>query len=49
MNFNESFRKNVTYDNTKSYKKAELHPLSGKHNFGKTIVGAKSTSQSFKC
>ena len=28
--------KNVTYDNIKSLQKAELHPLSRKHNFGKT-------------
>ena len=27
MNFNEIFRQNVTCDNIKSYKKAELHPL----------------------
>ena len=27
-NFNEIFRKDVTYDNIKSHKKARLHPLS---------------------
>ena len=26
-NFNEIFRKDVTYDNIKSYKKPESHPL----------------------
>ena len=33
MNFNEIFRKNVTYDNIKSLKKSGFHPLSGKHSF----------------
>ena len=28
-NFNGIFSKNVTYDNIKSHKKPELHPLSG--------------------
>ena len=42
MNFNEIFRKNdVTYDNIKSYKTAELRPLSRKHNFGKTTGGCQ--------
>ena len=35
-NFNEIFRKDVAYDNIKNHKKAELHPLSRKHIFGKT-------------
>ena len=35
-NFNEIFRKDVTYDNIKSHKKPGLHPLSEKCIFGKT-------------
>ena len=27
MNFNEIFRKNVTYDNIKRHKKSRFHPL----------------------
>ena len=34
MNFKETFRKNVTYDN-KSRQKSGLHTLSRKHNSGK--------------
>ena len=30
-NFNEAFRKDVAYDNIKSHKKLEVHPLSRKH------------------
>ena len=30
------FRKDVTYDDIKSHKKAGLHPLSEKYIFGKT-------------
>ena len=30
-NFNETFRKYVSYDNIKCHKKAGLQPLSGKH------------------
>ena len=33
--FNEIFRKNVAYHNSKSYKKPELHPLSRRYIFGK--------------
>ena len=36
MNFNEIFRKNVTHNNIKSHQKSGLHPLSRKHNIGKT-------------
>ena len=36
FDFNETFRKNVTYDNTKSHQKSGLHPRSRKHNFEKT-------------
>ena len=40
-NFNEIFRKDVTYDNIKSHKKLELHTLSRRYIFGKiTKVGA---------
>ena len=34
-NFNEIFRKDVTYDNIKIYKIAELHSLSRKYIFEK--------------
>ena len=37
MDFNEIFRKYVTYDNIKSELKSGLHPPSRKHNFGKTL------------
>ena len=43
-NFNEVFRKGVTYDNIKSYKKPEFHPLFIRYIFGKTTregLGAK--------
>ena len=40
MNVNEIFRKNDTYDNIISQPKSRLHPLSRKHNFGKTTEGA---------
>ena len=35
MNFNEMFRKNVTYGIIKSNKKSRLCPLPRKHNLGK--------------
>ena len=35
-NFNEIFRKNVSYDNIKSYKKPGLYPLVRKCSFGET-------------
>ena len=35
-NFNEIFRKDVTYDNIKILKKRGLHPLSRRYIFGKT-------------
>ena len=44
MNFNEFFRKNVTYDDIKSHPKSGLQPLSRKHNFGKTTDGIKLTT-----
>ena len=37
-NFNEVFMKNVTYDNIKSHKEAEVYPLSRKYIFGKTTA-----------
>ena len=41
-NFNEIFRKNMSYDNIKSYKKTGLNPLSRKYSLGKTTgVGVK--------
>ena len=48
MNFNEIFRKNVTYDNIKSHQKSGLHPLSRKYNFGRTIEGVKYTPGIFR-
>ena len=39
MNFNEIFRKNITYVDIKSQQKLGLHPFSRKHNFGKTRGG----------
>ena len=38
-NFNEIFRKDVTYDNIKSHKKPGLHPVPEKHIFGKITGG----------
>ena len=38
-NLYESFRKDVTYDNIKSHKKAGLHSFSRKHIFEKTTGG----------
>ena len=40
-NFNEIFRKNVTYDNIKSDLKSWLHLPSKIHNSGKTTGGVK--------
>ena len=37
--FNKIIRKDVNYDNIKSHKKAELHPLSIRYIFGKTTGG----------
>ena len=34
--FNEIFRKDLTYDNTKSHKKPGLHPLFRRYIFGKS-------------
>ena len=42
-NFNEIFRKNVNYDNIKSHKKSEFHPLFRRYIFGKTTGGVKLT------
>ena len=41
MNFNEVFRKNVTYGNIKCQKITGLSPFSGKYTFGKTLVGGE--------
>ena len=38
-NFNGIFRKDVTYDNIKSYKKAGFHPLFRRYIFRKTTGG----------
>ena len=35
-NFNEVFRKDVTYDNIKSYKKTGFHSLFKRYDFRKT-------------
>ena len=40
MNFNEVFRKLVTYDNIESKKKTGLHPFFEKRIFGKTSGGS---------
>ena len=40
MNFNETFRKDVTYDNIKSHKKPGIQPLSRRYIFGKTTGGS---------
>ena len=34
-NLNEIFKKDVTYDNITSHKKAEFHPLFRRYIFGK--------------
>ena len=44
---NEMFRTSVTFGNTKSHKKAELHPLSRRYIFGKTTGGVKLIPQHF--
>ena len=43
-NFNEVFRKNLTYDNIKSQQKSGLQPLSRKHNFRENTGGGGVTS-----
>ena len=45
-NFNEIFRKDVTYDNIKSHEKPGVHPFSEKH-FWKDYRGLKLTPQPF--
>ena len=35
-NFNEIFRKDVTYDEIKSHKKPVFHPLFSRYIFGET-------------
>ena len=42
MKFNEIFSRYVTYDDIKSHKKSGFHPLSRKHNFGKTVRGGSN-------
>ena len=42
-NFNEMFRKHVTYDNIKSHKKTGLHAFSEKHNFTKSTAFFRNT------
>ena len=37
-NLNEIFKKDVTYDNTKSHKKPDFHPLFRRYIFRKTTV-----------
>ena len=39
MNFIETFRKEMTFDNIKSHRKPGLHPLSRRCSFGKTAEG----------
>ena len=40
-NFINIFRKDVSYDNVKSYKKPGLHPLSRRYIFRKTTEGSR--------
>ena len=44
-NFNEIFRKDVTYDNVKSHKKPGLHPVSRRYIFGKATRGGGGGGQ----
>ena len=46
--FNEIFRKDVTYDNVKSYKKVALHPVSKRCIFGKATGGNQTTQTFYK-
>ena len=39
MNFNEIFRKNMSYDDIKSHEKPKLYHFPGKCSFGKTTGG----------
>ena len=41
MNFNETLRKTVSYNDIKSKKKTELYSISKKYSFRKTIGGVK--------
>ena len=41
-NFNEILRKDVPYDNSKSHKKTEFHPLSRRYIFRRTTGGGES-------
>ena len=43
--FKGIFRKGVTYDNFKSYKKNGVQPLSEKHTFGKTTWRFKALKE----
>ena len=47
-NFNEVFRKDVTYDNTKIHKKPAFHPLFRRHIFRKTTGGGQVSKFMFK-
>ena len=40
-NFNEILRKDATYDNVKRHKKTELHPVTRRYIFRKTIWGGR--------
>ena len=40
-NYNEIFKKDVTFDNVKNHKKPGLHLFSEKHIFGKTTGGGE--------
>ena len=46
MNFNEIFRKDVTYDNIKIHKKTGSHPLFRKYIFRKSTAEVKLTPPS---
>ena len=43
-NFNETFRKDVSYDNIKSHKETELYSPFRKYSFGKTTWGSNLPS-----
>ena len=45
--FERNFQENGAYDNIKGHKKPGLHPLSIKHNFGKTKLVRQIDHQPF--
>ena len=47
-NFNETFRKDVAYDNIKSHKKPGIHYLFSRYIFEKTTGGVKLSLSLFR-